>query len=84
MFNHDCSECQKNSKLLEEKEKIVCTYQSNLFELKSKMSETSNLINVYFNYKNENEILKKELESLKKKCEGSIGSNSNAKINYEV
>lgn len=86
MFGNECSECAKTNKLMEEKEKKLSVYQNNLFELKSKMMETSNMINVYFNYKNENEYLRKENENLRKKCEsGSVSNVSNsAKINYEV
>ena len=84
MFGNDCLECGKSSKLIEEKEKKLSVYQNNLYEMKSKMIETSNLINVYFNYKNENESLRKEMEAMKKNAEGSVSSVHNAKINYEV
>ncbi len=86
MFSNECIECSRTNKLIEEKEKKISLYQNNLFELKSKMIETSSMINVYFNYKNENEFLRKENESLKKKIESGSVSNisSNNKINYEV
>lgn len=85
MFDHDCVECIRTHKIIEEKDKKLNICQSNLFELKSKMMETSNLINVYFSYKNENESLKKEIESLKKSnADGSVSSVNQAKVNYEV
>jgi hypothetical protein len=86
MFSNECQECAKTNKLIEEKEKKISYYQNNLYELKSKMMETSDMINVYFNYKNENEILRKENENLKKKMESGSQNNvsSNSKFIYEV
>jgi len=81
--NNECSICVKTNKIIEEKENQLSLYQNNLFELKSKMVDTSNMINIYFNYKNEIEFLRKENENLKRKSEGSV-SNINNKINYEV
>ena len=84
MFDNDCVECVRTHKIIEEKEKKLNVCQSNLFEMKSKMMETSNLINVYFSYKNENEQLRKEMEAMKKNAEGSVSTVHNAKVNYEV
>ena len=85
MFSHDCLECSKTTKLLEEKERLISTYQNNLFELKSKISESNNLINIYFTHKNENESLRKELESVKRDLlKGGTSLISNTKVNYEV
>ncbi len=85
MFGHDCLECSKINKELAEKEKMISTYQNNLFEMKSKISESNNLINIYFSHKNENECLRKEIESLKREMhKGGVNPINNTKINYEV
>lgn len=81
MFNHECSECINLYHQVEEKDKKIILYENNLYELKSKIVESNNLINVYFNYKNENEHLKKELESHKKKQETSSIS---SQLSYDV
>jgi hypothetical protein len=81
MFGNECLECVKNNHVGEEKDKKLHVFQNNLFELKSKIVESNNLINIYFTYKNENESLKKENESLRKKTE-RVGSNS--QMNYDV
>ncbi len=95
MFTNDCPECIKYQKIIDDKDKKLSIIQNNMYTLKSKMLESSNMVNVYFNYKNENETLRKENENLKRKLEGSMGSNSaggmgntaniaGSKINYEV
>jgi hypothetical protein len=67
MFGNDCLECAIKNTLLEEKDNKIQILQNNLFEMKNKIQESNNLINVYFMYKNENESLRNELENLKKR-----------------
>lgn len=80
MFGNECLECAKMSQVVEEKDKKISTFQNNLFEMKSKMVESNGLINIYFTYKNENESLKKELDTMKKKSDNIV----TPQVTYEV
>ncbi len=66
--------------MIEEKENKIRIFQNNLFEIKNKMLESSNMINVFVDYKNENANLKHEVESLRKRLTEGV----NTQQAYEV
>jgi hypothetical protein len=80
MFENECINCRTKNSLIEEKENKIRIFQNNMFEIKNKMLESSNMINVYVDYKNENTNLKHEIESLRKKLTEGI----NTQHAYEV
>jgi hypothetical protein len=80
MFENECNNCRAKNSLLEEKDRHIRIFQNNLFEIKNKMLESNNMINVYVDYKNENENLKNEVESLRKK----VTEGGNPQQAYEV
>ena len=80
MFTNECHDCSNLTKVVEEKETNITIYHKNLFELKSKIIQSNDLISTYLAYKKENENLRKELEYMKSQSE--VGKNS--QINYEV
>ncbi len=79
MFTNECLECAKICKLVEEKEKKINAYQNNLFDLKSKMIEGSEMIRNILSLRNEIESLRKENEELKKRTDGGVSSKSQNK-----
>ncbi len=80
MFDNECNNCRNKNLLLEEKENKLKIFQNNLFEIKNKILDSSSMINVYIDYKNENLSLKHEIDTLRKKLTEGV----NTQQSYEV
>lgn len=64
--NESCLECKRLNLLLEEKEKNIQFLEKNLYDIKHKIVESSNLISIYMNCKHENEYLKNQIDNFNK------------------
>jgi hypothetical protein len=80
MLVNECINCRDKISQLEEKENKLRIFKNNLYEIKNKILDSSNMINVYVDYKNENLNLKHEIDILRKK----LADGGNSQQAYDV
>lgn len=84
MFQNDCLECDKKSQIIEEKQREIQTLQQNIYDIRTRIVDSDELMRMYLSMRKENETLKKDISNIKQSKLVTSDDQNFLKYNFEL